>query len=61
MLSKYKFYSFWFDPTGLEPTIYRTRSEDAKRYTSDMITLTGMDLDWLSDGCFMDSDNNRKK
>jgi len=45
MLSKYKLYSFWFDPTGLEPTIYRTRSDDANRYTSDMITLTGMDLD----------------
>ena len=32
--SKYQFYSLWFQPPGLEHTIYRTRSDHAHLYTT---------------------------
>jgi hypothetical protein len=35
--SKYQFYSHWCDPTGLESTFYRTRSEEANHYTTDVV------------------------
>jgi hypothetical protein len=34
--NKCQFYSLWFDPIGLEPTIiYRTRGVHANHYTTD--------------------------
>ena len=37
--SKYQIYSFWFHPTGSEPTTYRTRDnrEYANHYTTDVV------------------------
>jgi hypothetical protein len=33
-------FSLWFDLTGgLEPTIYRTRSEHANHYTTDAVDI----------------------
>jgi hypothetical protein len=35
--NKYQFYSLWFDPTGFELTIYRTRIEHINNYTTDAV------------------------
>jgi len=37
--SKFHFHSLLFEPTGLKPTIYCTRSENAKHHTTDAIHL----------------------
>jgi hypothetical protein len=41
LLNNYQFYSLWFDPTGLEPTIYRTRGEHTNHYTTDAVIEIG--------------------
>jgi hypothetical protein len=35
--NKYQFYSLWFDPTKLEPTINLAQDKQANHYTSDAI------------------------
>ena len=32
-------FSLWFDPIGLEPTIYRTLTEHANHYATDAIPI----------------------
>jgi len=34
---KYEIYSLWFDPTGVESTMYRTWDEQANHYTNDTV------------------------
>ena len=35
--NKYQFYSLWFDPIGLKPTIYRTWDEHTNHNTTDVV------------------------
>jgi hypothetical protein len=35
----YQFYSFWFNLTGTWQTIYRTQSEYANHYMTDVVFL----------------------
>jgi hypothetical protein len=32
-------YSLWFDPTGLDPTIYRNQDEHANLYATDTVPI----------------------
>jgi hypothetical protein len=38
----YQFYSLWFDPTGVEPTIYRIRGEHTNHYDNNAVAYNLM-------------------
>jgi hypothetical protein len=43
-------YSLWFDPTGLESTIYHTGGEHANHYTTDVVDKEeGQTAQWPKD------------